>query len=156
MFRTYRHAELPGNALFGDEIQRWSYIEHGLHRPWFYVTVIEHHEDTTLRNMLMLPDEQVLESLTEQQSENSYIERIMLVSPAYMNKTSRWSMEELIELRLISNIKSREYSYAYRIDGGRQYMDNNSTELKEEKYRTEKTIYSARKNKINHTLTNTN
>jgi hypothetical protein len=145
MFRTYRHAELPGNALFGAEIQRWSYIEHGLHRPWFYVTVIEHHEDTTLRNMLMLPDEQVLESLTEQQSESSYIESVLLVSPAYMNnnKNNSWTMEKLIEVRLISSIKTKQYSYAYRIDGGKQYMDNNSAELKEEKYRTEKTIYSA-------------
>lgn len=141
MFRTYRHAELPGNALFGDEIQRWSYIEHGLHRPWFYVTVTEQHEGVTLRNMLMLPNEHVLESLIEQESERIHIESVLLVSPAYINKGKRWLMEPLIELRSIKSLKSKQNAYMYYTDGGNRYIDDDSKEFK--KYSTERIIYSA-------------
>lgn len=141
MFRTYRHAELPGNALFGDEIQRWSYIEHGLHRPWFYVTVAEQHEGVTLRNMLMLPSEEVLESLVKQQREELYVESVLLVSPAYINKSERWLMEPLIELRFIKSLKSHQTAYIYYTDEGNEYINNDGKEFK--KYSTERIIYSS-------------
>lgn len=146
MFRTYRHAELPGNALFGDEIQRWSYIEHCLHRPWFYVTVAEQCEGITLRNMLMLPDEQTLESLVEQQNGKLHIESIQLVSPAYINQSNKWLMETLIDLKLISSTKPRHYTYLYHVEGGKMYTDNNDTKNKICKNLTEKTIYSIKQN----------
>lgn len=146
MFRTYRHAELPGNALFGDEIQRWSYIEHGLHRPWFYVTVAEQHEGITLRNMLMLPDEQTLESLVEQQNEKLHIESIQLVSPAYINQSNKWLMETLIDLKLISSTKPRQYAYLYHVEGGKMYTDNNEEKNQKGKHLTEKTIYCIKQN----------
>ncbi len=142
MFRTYRHAELPGNSLFGDEIQRWSYIEHGLHRPWFYVTVAEQHDGITLRNMLMLPDEQILESLIEQQNENLHIESIQLVSPTHINKSNKWLMETLIELKLIKSLKSKQHAYNYHIEGGKNYIDDNSSAFS--RYSIEKTIYDAK------------
>ena len=142
MFRTYRKAELPGNALFGDEIQRWSYIEHSLHRPWFYLNVAEQHEGNTIRNMLMLPDEQALESLVEQQNESLHIESIQLVSPAHINNSNKWLMETLIELKLIKSLKSKQYAYTYHIEGGKNYIDDNSSEFN--KYKTEKTIYAAK------------
>lgn len=143
MFRTHKHAEIPISALFGDEARLWSYVEHGLHRPWFYVTLVERHDELTLRNMLMASDVRILESLLSEQHEEMRIEAVQLVSPSYMNESSRWMMEPLLELSQVNSTAAEPPIYIYNLEGGKQYLDGNEGPLSEEQISSRKVIFSA-------------
>lgn len=143
MFRTHKHAEIPISALFGDEVRLWSYVEHGLHQPWFYVTLTERHEELALRNMLMVSDVSTLESLVSEQHRDMKIDAIQLVSPCYMNESCRWMMEPLLELSQVNRATAEPPVYIYCLEGGRQYLDGNEGPLSEEQISSRKVIFSA-------------
>ncbi|WP_167144605.1 hypothetical protein [Pseudomonas sp. OTU750018] len=143
MFRTHKHAEIPISALFGDEARLWGYVEHGLHQPWFYVTLTERHDELTLRNMLMVSDVRILESLVSEQHRDMKIDAVQLVSPCYMNESSQWMMEPLLELSQITRTDAEPPAYIYILEGGRQYLDGNEGPLSEEQISSRKVIFSA-------------
>lgn len=143
MFRTHKHAEIPISALFGDEARLWSYVEHGLHRPWFYVTLTERHDELTLRNMLMASDVRILESLLSKQHRDMKIEAVQLVSPSYINESSRWMMEPLLELSQVTSTAAEPPVYIYSLEGGKQYLDGSDGPLSEEQISSRKVIFSA-------------
>lgn len=143
MFRTYKHAEIPTSTLFDDEAQLWRYVEHGLHRPWFYVTLAECHEGLTLRNMLMVADVRTLEILLAEQHHDMKIEAVQLVSPGYINKSSRWMMEPLAEVAQVSSANAGPPIYIYSVEGEKQYVEGDDVSLLEERINARRVIYKA-------------
>lgn len=121
MFRTHKQAEVPSDELYGGEAQLWSIVEHSLHSPWFYVSVLEGHPGQTLCTMLMVQEVPVLEALLAQQSETMKIESVQLVTPSYLNNTKSWLMEELSELVQLCGADS--YCYQFLVENGRRYVD---------------------------------
>lgn len=143
MFRTYKHAEIPTGTLFDDEAQLWRYVEHGLHCPWFYVTLAECHEGLTLRSMLIVADVRNLEVLLAEQHHDMKIEAVQLVSPGYMNKSTRWMMEPLAEVAQISSANAAAPIYIYAVEGGKQYIEGDHLSLSEERMNARKVIFKA-------------
>ncbi len=123
MFLTPLQAEIQTFGLFG-ETPCWRFVEHTIHRPWFYVATEEVDESDleglNRRPMLMLTDENLLESLLAEQGEQIRVEMILLVTPDHMNQTGRWLMERLDALDRYET--SRGVTFTYQVQGGKKYI----------------------------------
>ena len=129
MFRTTREAELSRPVFVGEDIRLWSYVEHGLQLPWFYVRLAHHEDGMRMNRMLMLSNVEMLQSLLSQRTQSSWVEDVQLVSPGYFNKTGRWLMEPLLELVEVGTGPVQSNFFIYRVMGDRIYTDgqtNNS------------------------------
>lgn len=139
MFRTHRHAEIPINTLYGDGIQLWSAVEHSLHAPWLYVTVLEQQHEQTFRNMLLVQEVTVFEALLCAQNEEMQVEDVQLVSPAHMNDSTGWRMEALSELAQLNH--SGMACFIYQVVGGKRYLDCLEASIPEEKFGQRRVIF---------------
>ncbi|HCE6123138.1 hypothetical protein OE424_34620 [Pseudomonas aeruginosa] len=120
MFLTYQAAKVDQFALFGDDPAAWSYVEHNIHRPWFYVAAMEQGDDFPLHPMLMLSSDQLLQSLVRCQEDGLLLESVLLVSPDHVNKSGRWMMEPL---EAIFRYESPDgVAYVYQVSGNRSYI----------------------------------
>ena len=123
MFRTYADAEIQFGEAFGLDCHLWRFIEHGLHQPWFYVTVAKITEDGKYRDMLMLSDVFSLEGLVLSRDELVEVEEVQLVSPGYFNKSGSWLMEPLLSISR-GKFVSGDCYYIYRVSGGVCYISS--------------------------------
>jgi len=121
MFRTYADAEIQIGEAFGSDCHLWRFIEHGLHQPWFYVTVAKITKDGKYRDMLMLSDVFSLERLVLSRSELVKVEEVQLVSPGYFNKSGSWLMEQILSISK-GKFVSGDCYYVYRVLGGGCYI----------------------------------
>lgn len=123
MFLTPLQAEIENFGLFGDA-PCWRFVEHSIHRPWFYVATEEVDESDkdgfTRRPMLMLTDEDLLETLLAEQGEQLRVGMILLVTPNHMNQTGRWAMEPLESLDRYETEKG--LTFTYQVQGGHRYV----------------------------------
>ncbi len=120
MFLTYQHAKIDQFSLFGEEPTAWSYVEHNIHRPWFYVATQEQDGDFVQHPMLMLSNDQLLQSLVSDQETGLRVESVQLITPDHVNHAGRWMMEPL---ESILRFKSEEgIAYVYRVLGDRTYI----------------------------------
>lgn len=122
MFRTSQRAEIPIGGLYGDEFRLWTFVEHGLHTPWFYVTVAEYQSGQALYTMFLVQEVCALEALLASQNAALKVTEVQLVSPRHMNKNDRWLMEPLLELVQISC--QGAHSFEYCVEGGKWYSDH--------------------------------
>lgn len=119
MFLTYQQAKIDQFGLFGLDPSAWSYVEHTIHRPWFYVATTEAAEDFEAHPMLLLTNEDLLASLLESR-ENLRVTSVMLVTPAHVNELGRWAMEPLETIERYTTPCG--YVYAYGVEGGNHYL----------------------------------
>lgn len=120
MFRTYRHAELQLNNIFGSDFQMWHFIELGVHRPWFYAGTRDGQGEDALVTMKMIPNVAVLECLLEEHSIDE-IESLQILSPGHVNGTPRWIMEPLVSIAVLGDEAGRSSGYRYSVEGGKSY-----------------------------------
>jgi len=139
MFRTHKHAEIPINALYGDGVQLWSFVEHSLHAPWLYVTVAEQQHGQMFRNMLLVQEMSVFETLLYAQNEEMKVEDVQLVSPAHINNSAGWQMEPLSELAQIN--QGGMSCFVYQVVGGKWYLDCLEAPITEEKLDLRRVIF---------------
>lgn len=120
MFLTYQHAKIDRLGLFGGEPTAWSYVEHNIHRPWFYVATVTPGDDFALHPMLMMSNEQLLQSLLEDQEQGLRVESVLLVTPDHLNHSGGWLMEPL---ESIVRYESPEgMAYVYQVLGEKSYL----------------------------------
>ncbi|MEB5935457.1 hypothetical protein MXL15_25030 [Pseudomonas mosselii] len=122
MFLTYQHAKIDQFSLFGEDPATWSYVEHNIHMPWFYVATHEQEQDGDFMQhpMLMLSNDQLLQSLVSDQESGLRVESVQLVTPDHVNHAGRWMMEPL---ESILRFKSEGgTAYVYRVLGDRTYV----------------------------------
>lgn len=93
MFRTHQ-STMISNPEHSHEEAIWSCVEHCIQLPWFYIEVRRKDDDQP--KVLQIMDPQVFVELLEQDTEDSYVEFVQLVTPPQLNGTHRWMMEELI------------------------------------------------------------
>lgn len=122
MFHTLRNAELPLQSLFSSEYLTWRFVEQSIHRPWFYVTMLEGEKNQELRKMLLIPDVPTFESLLGSQSDTWQVESVLLVSPPHLNNTCRWQMEPLLRLERL--ITDKTYTLVFDT-GNNRYIESN-------------------------------
>ncbi|HGM8529946.1 TPA: hypothetical protein ACXIDG_005131 [Pseudomonas aeruginosa] len=123
MFRTHPQAEVKGALAFGDGLRVWPYVEQAIQCPWLYVCCTETNGEATLSTMLMVADMSLFETMLAQQTEIQCVERVLLVSPGHLNRSSGWLMEGLVELCEAIGPASEHLAYVYRLEGGSTYWD---------------------------------
>ncbi len=123
MFTTYRHAEIVFAPVFGDHYQMWQFVTHNQHRPWFYVTVREMNNGMSWDTMILIPNENTLESILGEQSPERQITSVTLVIPARLNGTDSWSMEQLTELVRIHGQEEQVFGYEFKTVTGSVYLE---------------------------------
>ncbi|WP_236199593.1 hypothetical protein [Pseudomonas pseudonitroreducens] len=70
--------------------------------------------------MLMLTDEDLLESLLAEQGEQLRVGTILLVTPNHMNQAGRWLMEPLETLERYET--ARGLTFTYEVQSGIRYV----------------------------------
>jgi hypothetical protein len=139
MFLTYEQAKVDLFGLFGEDPTAWSYVEHNIHRPWFYVAMSDQDEDFPLHSMVMLSSDQLLRSLVESQGEGLLLESVLLVSPDHVNNSGRWMMEPLEEILRYESAEG--VAHVYQVLGDRTYIYGDAEVVAQEGARSE-TLFS--------------
>lgn len=120
MFLTHQHARIDKSGLFGDDTTAWTFVEHNIHRPWFYVATTEVTDDFALHPMLMLSNERLLQSLLDGHAQGLRMEGVLLVTPDHMNHSGRWMMEPLESIERFESAEG--VAYAYQVQGDKTYI----------------------------------
>ncbi len=96
MYVTRQEAYVDLSELGADGLH-WSYVEHSLHAPWFYITLSRHSDGCVMRTMLQTMDPYVLATVICSSSYDLCVSDVMLVTPPFINGTESWQMEKLLE-----------------------------------------------------------
>ncbi|AYC32987.1 hypothetical protein D3880_11675 [Pseudomonas cavernae] len=121
MFQTFPSAQIQFLPLFGEKHLLWSMVEHDIHRPWFYVTVVNLYGDLDMRSMVMAGNEDSLQEILQSQQADCYVEGVMVATPGHVNGTARWQLEPLEKL-VAYREKGGGSSLVYSITDGRTYV----------------------------------
>ncbi|VXB16920.1 hypothetical protein [Pseudomonas sp. 8O] len=121
MFLTMEHAEIPAGVLVKGT-HMWRYVECLTSRAWFYVAVLEHHEDFTRPTIYMIKDLEDLLELAGAADQGCEIDRVDLVSPGDLNGSEGWKMDELKEIFRIH--AGDQSSLAYLLRSGVIYLQD--------------------------------
>lgn len=96
MYTTRQEAYVDLSSL-GAEGLHWSYVEHSMNVPWFYIALDRYTAGDRYRTMLQTMDPSVLATVMCSSSCEFSVVDVMLVSPPYINGTESWLMEKLLE-----------------------------------------------------------
>jgi len=97
MFVTQNYAEKFIGPPFGRE-QFWGRVELAYDDVWFYVSTCYSKMDREILHYHLLTKPSDLVELIEETRDNFWIERVMIVTPPWMNGTESWQMCQLREL----------------------------------------------------------
>lgn len=126
MFRTHEQGELPFGSS-ADGFRSWQYVEVGVETPWYIITLTRLIDGENFPSSILVWSVKVLEEILEEQDESNYVEGVQLVTPAHMNGSGGWLMEDVIEIgaarqngrpdRLyVSRVKTGMYSFLGVVD----------------------------------------
>lgn len=118
MFMTQNHTEEPLGRPFDPE-QFWSRVELAYDDVWFYVSTGYSRMTGKVRRYYLLTKPADLVALIDETRENFWIERVMIVTPPWMNGTGAWQMSQLKELIAVadsSDLISIDYIYQFAND----------------------------------------
>lgn len=97
MFMTQNHTEELLGRPFSHE-QFWSRVELSYDDIWFYVSTGYSRVGGQVRRYYLFTKPSDLVALVEETGERFWIERVMIVTPPWMNGTKCWQMAQLKEL----------------------------------------------------------
>lgn len=120
MFQTYLHARIPSPPVFAEPLL-WAEVEHDIHRPWFYVHLVEHSQDLQWQRMIMISNERSLQALLQAQTSNWVVQCVQLMTPAHVNGAEQWKLEPLEQLLEYGDVRT-ELTLAYKIQDGPVYI----------------------------------
>ena len=120
MFQTYSHARIPSHPAFPEPLL-WAEVEHDIHRPWFYVHVVELAQDLQWQRMFMISHERSLQSLLQAQSPTWAVQGVQVMTPAHVNGTEQWKLETLEQLLLYLDVDT-ELTLTFKIQDGPVYI----------------------------------
>lgn len=144
MFLTFQEAKIDQFGLFGPDPSAWSYVEHTIHRPWFYVATTSPQDDFDICTMTMISNESVLVSLLNHKEAGAHITNILLVTPHHISQQGRWVMEQLefVERHASPN----GFAFVYGVEGGITYVYGDGDVIGEEGTGKETLYVAARRN----------
>ncbi|MGE6528584.1 hypothetical protein [Stutzerimonas stutzeri] len=126
MFTTYWHAEIPMPRSIAGPQQLWRFVELEHHGPWFYLTINKGTGTKNWRSMIFVATEEEFELMLEDIVAGARIEAVQIVTPARLNGTGNWQMEELTELVRIHDSENGVLGYDFRTASGGLYSDRSS------------------------------
>lgn len=125
MFQTYLHARIPSHPAFAEPLL-WAEVEHDIHRPWFYVHLVEHGPDLQLQRMIMISHERSLQALLQAQTPNWVVQGVQLMTPAHVNGAEQWKLELLESLLWYGDV-GMDPTLAYKVQNGPVYITGDMT-----------------------------
>lgn len=128
MYVTRHEAYVDLSGLGADGLH-WSYVEHSLHEPWFYIALIRRSDGEAYRTMLQTMDPFVLATAICNSSRDFSVTDVMLVTPPYINGTESWLMEKLLEFSQCHNEKHGSLDL-YLVPGKCYYTPKFAADLK--------------------------
>jgi hypothetical protein len=98
MFRTedINMIGLPG--MFGEGLANWHEISRLIKTHWYQLSVLELHDGRISEVTRMADSEKGLQQLLVKQGLDFEIIEIQVMTPSYMNGTSRWEFEPLAKV----------------------------------------------------------
>ncbi|MFD3299428.1 hypothetical protein [Aquipseudomonas alcaligenes] len=120
MFQTFRHARIQSHPAFPEPLL-WAEIEHDIHRPWFYVHVVEFGQELEWQRMIMIGHERSLQSLLQAQTSRWVVQGVQLMTPSHVNGTEHWKLEPLEQVLLYGDVGS-EPALVYKVQDGPPYI----------------------------------
>lgn len=127
MFKTIRDAEVLPERRTHPDAQFWAYVELNTSEPWFYVAVIQRHNNRSYRDFVFVSAIPLLRNLLSNSTSSAWIDKIYLVSPGFLNGTKDWKMEPLEELWELTGMNNGSSTYQFMISGGSIYNSTIST-----------------------------
>ncbi len=118
MFMTQNHAEELLGRPFTRE-QFWRRVELSGDDLWYYVSTVYSRVGNKGRRYYLIEEPADLVALIGQTGERFWIERVMIVTPPWMNGTGCWQMSQLKELIAAadsSDLISVDYIYQFTND----------------------------------------
>lgn len=115
-------------GMFGDGLSHFHAVSRSLVTHWYHVSLKRRHEGQFVAYEEMLNDEPRLVELLISQDENLVIQEVQVVTPAWMNKGSRWKMEMLTSLSMGFN-KVEVPVCVLRVESGDVYVNTHQRDL---------------------------
>lgn len=132
MFLTHLSAEIPIRALLGREgPQHWNSVEISGACPLFFVEWSEGFGDDTRSRRCLIGSLEEFERVVKEVALRGRIRSTQLLTPPYVNKSTDWLMEPLIE---VSEGSAEDDDYLcgiYRVLNGDVYLESPETGLSE-------------------------
>ncbi|WP_435634850.1 hypothetical protein ACSC9U_26580 [Pseudomonas solani] len=123
MFTTHRHAEIPLAPVLGGPYQLWRFVELEQLRPWYCVTLNIGRGGANWRTMYLVASEAELEQMLESIAACARVEDVQVITPARLNGTGAWQMEQLAELVRIFDTDEKVLGYDLITASGAIYSD---------------------------------
>lgn len=115
-------------GMFGDGLTHFHAISRSLATHWYHVSLKRRHEGRFVAYEEMLNDEPRLVELLISQDENVVIQKVQVVTPAWMNKGSCWKMEMLTSLSMGFN-QVKVPVCVLRVESGDVYVNTHQRDL---------------------------
>lgn len=116
MFKTMLEAELkPDHPNIGLGFQFWSCVELGYLWPWFQVEMVAEISGKLHKSVMFVPSLELFREMLRNISDEAWIEKVLLVSPATVNGSSEWQMDPLLKLVVVRGVNSVVIGYEYRV-----------------------------------------
>ena len=87
-------------GMFGDGLAHFHAVSRSLATHWYHVSLKRRHDERFMAYEEMVSDEPRLVELLISQDESMVIKEVQVVTPAWMNKGSSWTMEKLTSLSM--------------------------------------------------------
>ncbi|MFJ4455923.1 hypothetical protein ACIP1G_18820 [Pseudomonas sp. NPDC089392] len=124
MFVSDSRAEVKGLAAFLEPGQRgWHIMLKPQVSPWFHVTLVRCEEGFETRSVVFIDSVQSLISWIESDQNESRVECLQLVSPAWLNGNDNWQMDDLSEVA--QSVKEGRVRFTLRDGTVVCFPDNN-------------------------------
>ena len=124
MFLTYDRDRIPiPEGLCGDGEHLWSHLELVLQSPWFVVTVTREDEEMCRTSTALCMDPRHLALL--EIAPNTRVDRVILVTPAYVNGSSQTRFDALTEVwECVDRTNDGDACRIYVVESGAEYCDS--------------------------------
>lgn len=99
MFITNKQAEVKGSQLMLEPgHQGWHFVQQHLMSPWFHTTIVRCEDGLEFHDVVFVDSLQALTPLLELTEVGVQVRSVQLVSPGWLNGTSDWHMDTLLEI----------------------------------------------------------
>ena len=127
MFETHESAREEVFTLLNPTREHaWAYVYTRIHMHWFHVCTRSRTAEDGYRESRNIFLYNVIDLLTLMASKEWEVEEVSLVSPAYMNKSGHWQMDQLksIVVGRESQVDHEQYGYIFILDSGKRYVSS--------------------------------
>jgi len=111
------------SAIAGPGQDVWTYVNLTLPSPWFLATFVQTDEEVQSHQTILLSSAKQVVKLLKQLDACVGATKVMLITPARINKSDGWKMDTLDEIWQSSDAESDTNGFLYKLSNGMCYTD---------------------------------